>query len=189
MLEIEQKILEVNVTALVLKIKKLKPRPKKIFEGLVKVKYFDFPDGRIRRKKDLLRMRVFLPSGKPSFTELVYKTYRGVKKGCKYFDELEFVIPGQEEEKKLRELFRQLGLTQTLYYEKRRILYSQGKIKFEIDEHPKIPPFLEIEAPSPAHIKKYVKLLSLEGHEQTAESIGELLKRKYPEIRLNKLRF
>lgn len=189
MKEIERKILGINKHKLFSRIKTLKPRPRKIFEGRVKIRYFDFPDGRIRKKRDLLRIRVISPKGAKPFTELVYKKYLGVKKGCKYFDELEFPIPGSQNFEKLSILFARLGLKKTVEYEKKRTLYVQGKIHFEIDEHPKIPAFLEIEAPSPVHIEKAIRRLGLQNHEQTSETISELLRRKYPKFKLNDLRF
>lgn len=189
MLEIERKILGIDKRALVARIKKLKPTPRKIFEGLVQIRYFDFPDGRIRKKRDLLRLRVIRPrSGKP-FTELVYKKYKGVKKGCKYFEELEFPIPGTQDFEKLSRLFLCMGLVLVVSYEKKRTLYAQGNVKFEIDEHPKIPVFLEIEAPSPRHIDRAIGQLGLQNHEQTSETISELLRRKYPKLSLKDLRF
>lgn len=189
MMEIERKILDIDKGKIILRIKKLKPSPRKIFEGLVRVKYFDFPDGRIRRSKDLLRLREFIQKGKPPYAEFVYKTYKGIKNGCKYFDELEFEFKQKGSFEELSKFLRNLGLKQTLLYEKRRTLYVFGTIKFELDEHPRIKPFLEIEAPSPGTIKKAIKLIGLEKHEQTAETISELMKRKYPHIPLNGLIF
>lgn len=189
MKEIERKILGIDKRKLISRINTLKQRPRKIFEGRVHIRYFDFPDGRIRKKRDLLRLRVIIPTGRKPFTELVYKKYIGVKKGCKYFNELEFPIPGSQDFEKLTQFFERLGLKKVVEYEKKRTLYSQGKIHFEIDEHPKIPAFLEIEAPSPAHIEKAIRQLGLENHEQTSETISELLRRKYPKISLNGLRF
>lgn len=189
MMEIERKILGIHKRDLIARIKKLKPAPRKVFEGLVKIRYFDFPDGRIRKKKDLLRLRVIRPKGDKPFTELVYKKYKGVKKGCKYFEELEFPIPGTQDFEKLSQLFACMGLKVAVSYEKKRTLYAYGNVKFEIDEHPKIPAFLEIEAPSPRHIDRAIRLLGLQKNEQTSETISELLRRKYPKLSLKDLRF
>ena len=188
MLEIELKILEINKKEVISRIKKLKPKPQKLFEGLVRVKYFDFPDKRIYRKKNLLRLRQFIPKRKKSYIELVYKICKGVKNGCKYFDEIEFTLPNGNFQK-LSKFFKQLCLKQALYYEKKRTLYRYGKTKFEIDEHPRIPVFLEIEGPSPSAIKKAITWLGLGNNEQSSETIEELLKRKYPRVKLNKLTF
>ena len=78
--------------------------------------------------------------------------------------------------------FKEIGLKQTLYYEKRRTLYSWKNLNFEIDEHRKFRRFLRLEAPSPAVIDKAIKALGLEKYEQTAENISELMKRKYPKV-------
>ena len=211
-MEIERKILEIEKLDFLARAGKLKPKPKKLFDGLVKIWYFDFPDGRIRNKRDLLRLRGFYPKalrrsslskarvgqndwikGSPSFgtpfCELVYKTYAGVKNGCKFFEELEFVISGTQDAKKIAQLFKSLGLVQQVYYEKKRTLLAYGKVKLEFDEHPRIPGFLEVEAPSPQIIDATIKKLGLQNHEQSAESIGELLMRKYPKIKLNNLKF
>ena len=189
MMEIERKILEINKREVVARILSLRPRPKKVFEGLVRVKYFDFCDGRICKKRDLLRVREISPKGKKPYTELVYKTFKCVKNMCKYFDELEFTFVGEKSFENLSALFKKIGLEQTLYYEKCRTLYSWKNLNFEIDEHPKIPAFLEIEAPSPSAIDRAIKALELGKYEQTAENISELMKRKYPSVKLNGLKF
>lgn len=189
MMEIERKILGIKNKELTTRILRLRPRPKKIFEGLVRVKYFDFTDNRIKKKRDLLRLRKISPRDEKPYTELVYKTFKCVKNMCKYFDELEFKFVGRDDFENLSALFKKIGLEQTLYYEKRRTLYSWKNLNFEIDEHPKIPAFLEIEAPSPSAIDKAIKALGLGEYEQTAENISELMKRKYLKVKLNGLKF
>jgi len=186
-MEIERKILGINKEEFVLRLRKLKA--KKVFEALVRVKYFDFEDGSIRAKKDLLRLREFVQKGKEPYTELVYKIYKGVKGGCKYFEELESRFDGKKHFKTLSDFLLGLGLKHTLSYEKKRTLYTLGKMHFEIDEHPKMPAFVEIEGSSPKEINKAVKLLGLQEYEQTADSISELIKRKYPHLSLNGLKF
>lgn len=188
MKEIERKILDIDVRGLEARLKKLKPAPRKIFEGLVSVRYFDFSDGRIAHAKDLLRVRVIHPKGKKPYTEVVYKVYGGIQKGCKIFEEIETTLPGDQSVMFIK-FFGALGLKQKVFYEKKRTLFKQGNVAFEIDEHPRIPAFLEIEASSPAAIEKCVRLLGLSNHEQTAETISELLRRKYPKIKLNGLTF
>lgn len=189
MLEIERKILGIRKRELIIRIEKLKPKPQKLFEGLICVKYFDFSDQRIRKKRDLLRVREFVPKEGAGYVECVYKIYKYVKHGCKYFDEVEFRLPDGGSFEAISKLLKCLGLKQTLYYEKRRTLYAYGKVKFEIDEHPKIPAFVEIEGESPTHIEKAIELLNVQHYEQTSETISELLRRKYPKIKLNGLKF
>ncbi len=201
MMEIERKILEIDVGKVKRAILKLPPtgtpasRPKKLFEGLLRINYWDFPDHRIYKKRDLLRVREFVPAhasgrgnSKP-YTELVYKTYKGVKYGCKYFDECEVNFVGPGHGAQIGAFLEKLEVKKVLYYEKKRTLFAWGKIKFEIDEHPKIPPFMEIEAPSPMGINRAIIALGIQDHEQTSETIGELLARKYKKVKLNGLVF
>lgn len=188
-IEIERKILEINKRAVATRIKKLKPRPKEVFFGLMRVKYFDFPDRRIRKAKNLLRVRELAPQKGSPYCEIVYKKFLCVKGNCKHFSELEFKLEGAGQFSAISLLLKNLGLKQVLYYEKKRTNFAYKNIHFEIDEHPKIPPFLEIEAPSIKAVDAMVKTLSLSRHEQTAESIGELMRRKYPKCKLNGLKF
>ncbi len=189
MMEIERKVLGIDKKKLISSINKLRPKPKKLFEGRVRIRYFDFKDGSIRAKKDLLRVRELREKGRPARTELVYKIYKGVKNGCKCFEEIEVEQVGPKWFEKLSDFLTALGFVQTLYYEKKRTHYAYKKVKFEIDEHPRIPAFVEIEAPSPKEIDAVIKLLGLQNNEQTAESISELLVRKYKGIALNGLIF
>lgn len=189
MLEIERKILEIDKKALLAKIATLQPSAEKLFDGLVRVKYFDFADARIRKKKDLLRVREFIPKRATPYTELVYKTYKGVKTGCKYFEEREMVFPGNDYFIHFSAFFGCLKLRESLHYEKRRTHFAFKNVRLEIDEHPGIPPFLEIEGPSPAAIDAAIKTLGLGDHEQSCETIQELLTRKYKGVKLNGLVF
>ncbi|MBI5413428.1 CYTH domain-containing protein [Candidatus Peregrinibacteria bacterium] len=184
--EVEIKVLEVSKSVFLKKMREI--GAKKEYSVLVKVKYFDFEDRRIHGKRDLLRVRefTFLP-GRKQKTEVVYKAYKCVKGGCKFFDEFEFVAEGDESFKNICAFFGQLGFVETVYYEKKRTLFKYKDWKFEFDEHPRIPSFFEIEAKNAKKVMEAVRLLKLEKFEKTPESIGQLLKRKYPEISLNGL--
>ncbi len=199
MLEVERKILGIQVPALCVAIEGLSAKGipvRKTFEGLVRINYFDFDDGRIRAKKDLLRVREFVPiSGEP-YCEIVFKTYGGVVDGCKVFDECEIGIPeklakmtGDTTAKTFTSFLEKLGLKRVVYYEKKRTHYDCESFKCEIDEHPKVEPFVEIEAQSAAEIDRAVELLGLSGFEQTPETISELLERKYKPLTLADLIF
>lgn len=187
MQEIERKILGINKVKLVEKLAAFGAQ--KIFAGMVRVKYFDTADRKIKSRNDLLRVREFCERGRTKFSEVVYKKFKGIRQGCKYVEETEVKIDGPKSFRLLCELFALLGFSQTASYEKRRELYKKGKIFFEIDTYPKIPTFLEIEAPGPADIENAIMLLGLQHHEQTAESISALIRRKYPELNLKNLTF
>jgi len=173
------------------KIERLSPPPECTFSGLVRVRYFDFPDERIKNARDLLRLRTFVFDDKTAapYTEFVYKTYKGVRKGAKFFKEDELRFEDDKQYEKLSKILIDLGLKKTAEYEKKRIHYRWGELAFEIDEYPELPPFVEIEAASPSAIDAVVAFLELSGHEQTPETINELLARKYPRKKLDGLVF
>lgn len=183
MKEIELKVLEIDKRAVEKKLRAL--GAKKVFTELMRVRFFDFPDGRIRARGDLLRLREI---GK-NRTEYVYKTNKRIKGGCKVFDENEFLLEGDNVFEDMTRALKSIGLKQTVYYEKKRTLYVYKKWKFEIDEHPRIPVFMEIEAPSPRAVKEAIKMLGLENHEATPDTINGLLKRRYKGVKLNGLTF
>lgn len=200
MKEVERKILGIDKTQLIATIESLSKTHnitvKKTFEGLVRINYFDFEDGRIRAKKDLLRVREFVPDVGESYVEIVYKTYGGVQDDCKIFDECEIGLPqniakitGKDVCETWKLFLEKLGLKRVVYYEKRRTHYDCGSFKCEIDEHPKIPVFVEIEAQSAAEIDRAVVLLKLGGLEQTPDTISEILARRYPHLTLSDLTF
>jgi adenylate cyclase class IV len=187
MKEIEMKILELPKRIFLEKMRRL--GAKEQYRVFIRVKYFDFPDHRIFKKKDLLRIRELSKGKKAAKTEVVYKAYRSLKGGCKHFEEYEFETFGPGKFKTICDFFKHLGFIQTVSYEKKRTFFSHGRLKFEYDEHPKIPPFLEIEAKNPAEIHRIIKRLGLENYERTPETIAQLLKRKYPHVSLNGLSF
>lgn len=188
MKEIELKILELPKEIFLKKMSEI--GAEKIHSVFVRVKYFDFPDGSIHKKHDLLRVREFeyIPDGKRK-TEVVYKIFDCVKDKCKVYDEIEFELSGESGFATGCDFLKQLGFVETLHYEKKRTLFAVGKTKFEYDEHPRIPPFLEIEAPNSKEIYVMVKKLGFENYEQSSDSIGKLLERKYPDVKLNGLTF
>lgn len=188
MKEIELKILELPRRIFLQKMRTI--GAKKIHSVLMRVRYFDFPDHRIQRAKDLLRARELSPIGRGEpKTEVVYKTYRGLKDGCKFFEEDEFEIPGAGSLKAATDFLKKLGFVPSLYYEKKRTLFAYGKVKFEYDEHPKIPPFLEIEAKNGRDIHAIIKKLGLGEYECTPETIEQVMKRKYSRVTLDGLKF
>ena len=60
------------------------------------------------------------------------------------------------------ELIRAIGIPLERYQEKKRISYGIGDIIFDLDTWPKIPPVLEIEAPSEEKVKEGAALLGLD---------------------------
>lgn len=180
MQEIELKILEIDKEAL---IKKLESKgAAKTFEGLMKVAYFDHADNRIKKSDELLRLRDIGNSK----VEITYKSNPRIINGCKVFDEDEAI---SENFDTLSSIFEHAGLNKTMYYEKYRIQYEYNGIKFEIDEFPKIPVFVEIEAVNTEKIYEIIEEFGLQNYEQSNLAATKLFETKYTNVTLNGLHF
>jgi len=180
MKEIERKIFDISLKEITSKL--IKMGAKTVFKGLVRVKYFDTKKGDIRKKHNVLRVRRMGDKN----VEICFKSNKRQKDGCKIYDESEFF---SEDFNKVSEFFEKLGYICTCYYEKKRTEFDLDNLKIEVDEYPRIKPFIEIEAANAKKIDELVKKLGLEKNESSSETIGEVLRRKYPKISLNNLTF
>lgn len=164
MREIELKILDVDVPKLKRQLKKL--GAKCLGKVLVHHKSFDFEDGRIKKKGDLLRLRAF---GKK--VQLTYKIHRS-SYNFKIAEEIEtetkdFII--------MEKILKQLGLKCVRDFEKYRTSYHLPGVAIELDEYPIIPPFIEIEG-SQKTIRRTLKQLKINFKNTTTMSAGQVLR-------------
>jgi adenylate cyclase class 2 len=178
--EIEVKILGIDVKETEAKLNKL--GAKQTFKGFLRVKYFDTVDGEIRSRGDLLRVRQF----GDEYTEVCYKTNKRIKDGYKIFDEYTLKSDNFDEACKF---FEGLGYIVSCFYEKKRTVFKFEDSEIVIDEYPKIPPFVEIEAKESSKIEEIIQALGLSENERSFETINGLLRLKYPQISLNNLTF
>jgi adenylate cyclase, class 2 len=72
--------------------------------------------------------------------------------------EIEVIVESYE---KTYEIFKSMGFTIKREMEKKRTRYTKGKVVFDIDFWPQIPPFVEIEADSLDSAKGAAKELGL----------------------------
>ena len=133
--EVELKILEVNVREMHERLMRLGAR--KVEQGLVHEVAFDFPDGRIKKRDELFRIRKYRKR-----TEITYKTNSAHDKDFLDHDEYETVV---EDFDTICKIMKLLGLKMVRDREKRRTSYVLGKVKIEIDKYPTIPAYMEIE--------------------------------------------
>ena len=186
--EREIKILEIDEGALLKAFDNMNGyTSKKIFDGILKVKYLDYDDGRIRESHELLRIRQF----GDEYTEVTYKKNKRVEDGIKVFDECEYKMDSFE---KAEEMFGLLGLKETCKYEKKRAIFDIYKgdekvAQVVIDKYPQIPVFCEVEAAEHDMIHALISELKLDKYETSCETINELIDRKYPQVNLDNLCF
>jgi len=146
--EIEVKILEIDVDAIIRKLEGL--GAVKTGEGPVTGVFFVPKDGFSEKKH--LRLRTL--HGK---TELCLKIPVS-KEGAKIMDERETVVDDYDA---TRSILLGLGFEEIKPFSKRRTSYVLGEIHFEIDTVEGIPPYLEVEASSIDEVKRGVEMLGL----------------------------
>ncbi len=136
--EIEVKILEINKDEVISKLESL--GAKKIFEGIVAGGALDFPDKRIVKKDELLRLR-----RENSVIKLVYKEKSPIE-GVSSCNEFEVEVSDFD---KTLKIFNLIGVDFIAKNSKLRTSYTLDGVRFEIDEiqgdDPYIPTFLELE--------------------------------------------
>jgi len=136
--EIEVKILGINPNEIRKKLRKA--GAKKAFEGVIEARFYDFPDNRVKKAGNHIRLRKF---GSQKI-ELTFKKLKSRKK-YKHNEEIDLIVPDFESVHRFLTL---VGLTKCKSYRKKRERYKLGNFQFEIDKYPKIPHFVEIEAKS-----------------------------------------
>lgn len=166
MKEIEVKILEINPEEI--KKKLLDLGAKRIGENKFAATIFDFEDGRIRKRGELLRLRKIGDK-----VELTYKSKEYKESDFKTAEEFETTVTDFND---MLKIFEKLGLKQTMYYEKIRESFKLNNAKIEIDTYPKIPTFIEIEAPTEEEVEKTVKILGFDMKNTTKKVLPEVAK-------------
>ena len=135
MKEIELKILEINEEKIVNKLKTI--GAKHVGTCFSVDKAFDFPDKRIKKAGDLLRLRTMGDK-----VELCYKDNRQEIDGFQIADEYEVNLTDY---KTAEVILNKIGVKAYRRREKIRTTYEWDDLKFEIDKYPEIPAYMEIE--------------------------------------------
>src|SRR3989338_6810134 len=165
MKEIEIRILDIPLEETVRKLTAL--GAKKTFDGEVIVTRMDFPNGKLKKNDQLLRIR--------KLGERVELCYKGKNESDTYKIQEETEVTTSSYEETIT-IFEKLGLSVVFRGQKHRMSYQLGKIKFELDTWPGIPTFLEIEAPTAKEVKEYVQKLGYTMKETTTMSMTEIRK-------------
>ncbi|MFH0955016.1 MAG: class IV adenylate cyclase [Candidatus Micrarchaeota archaeon] len=166
--EIEVKVLEINKMQVLARLKKLKA--KKIFSGVLKTIYFDFPGRHLSKNGQVLRLRQTTAK-----TFLTFKTRLPTQKSVSS-EEIEFEVSDWSD---CQRFIRRLGFRPVLSYSKKRESYRLGKNRIELDKFlgafKKIPLFLEIEATSEKQLFVTFSKLGFSKADAKAWHTGQLL--------------
>lgn len=164
--EIEVKILEINPAYVISRLESIGAQ--KILEARLKIREYDYPDGSLGKDKSILRIR-----SEGNNVVLCYKQ-RIVKSDFKISDEHQVFVSDLEE---AGVIFEKLGFKRIGDKEKDRISYLQGDIHYDIDKWPRIPAYMEVEAPSKLLVKQGVELLGFSMAQTTSMTGTEVLKK------------
>ena len=168
MKEVEVKILEIDRKKVEETLSHL--GAKKVFDGEIQTLFLDFPDRRIIKAKDVLRLR-----REGSKAELTYKKVRFTQ-SSKTAEEYSVEVSNLETTKLILE---NLGLNVTESMEKHRLSYKLEAARFDIDRYfgsyGFIPEFMEIEAQDTGLIHKYAGLLGFKPEDCLPWSTTELI--------------
>ncbi len=180
MKEIEIKILGIEKAALERKIRALVGL--RVAVGMTVVRHFDFPDGRLRARGELIRVR----SVGDDVHEFAYKGPK-IKSGkCKVREEIQTLV---SDPSAVCRVLGAVGMKETFYCEKKRVSWELNGAHIDIDEYPKGIIYAEIEGRSEKVVYGVLKKLGLGKIEVSCETAEALFKRKWPKIKLNGLRF
>lgn len=150
--EVETKVLDIDVNDIVGKLVEIGSRKTK--ETLLKVRWFWSNGTKEGEEPWFLRIR----TDSDGVSEVTWKARSDILGTARKHKEINF---GISDAGSMADLFKELGLEEYAYQEKKRTSFEYKKWKFDIDEYPGIPAFLEIEGESEEHVKEAVKLLGL----------------------------
>ncbi len=165
--EIEVKILEIDPASLTDTLLSL--GAKQEFDLLFEAIFLDLPDGALRLRGDLLRLR---REGEQAV--LTHKRMLS-QEGAKVMQETESAVADFEA---MKQVFLSLGYEVTKQTRKRRVQFALNDCHLVIDDYEgdlaAIPPFLEIEAPSRNSLAQLLDLLNISPSETLPWSTFDL---------------
>lgn len=166
-LEIEVRFLEIDVPQTVKKLLLL--GAKDLGEELLEETIFYDTDKKWLEEKKMVRLRKT-----PTKQLLTYKhTTADTPNGT---EEIEMTITDLAKTKLLLEA---LGLVAFRIQEKKRRVFLWDGVEFAIDEHPMVPPYLEIEGPSETLVKDAARAIELDWGNAHFESSRDFIEKIY----------
>ncbi|MES3032320.1 MAG: CYTH domain-containing protein [Patescibacteria group bacterium] len=141
--EFEIKFLEVDVP--VLEKKLLQIGAKKVGDYEYNIVLFDYPDLRLDKDNSWVKLRTEGEKNTLSFKKRIGVKSKDGSIPDEGMQEIEIIVDNYE---KTYELMKSLGFIVKREMGKRRIRYTKGKVVYDIDLWPQIPPFVEVEADS-----------------------------------------
>ena len=171
MKEIETKVLDVDKSDIEKKLNDLKAH--KISDNTLVVDWYG-PKGLTHNGDDPYFLRVRSYGNKK--IEITCKWNKKISGKTVQCDEVDVLV---DDHNKTKVFFEAIGLENYAHQEKKRTSWKLGSVQFDLDIYPKMPPFLEIEAPSEKEIDVAIKKLNLQNNETWNDGEKSLIEKKY----------
>jgi adenylate cyclase class 2 len=178
--EIEVKVLDVNKEAVAAKLMLIGAR--KLQEIRLSVDWYG-PKNLTHAGDDPWYLRVRSTSGGKS--ELSWKSLAKHVGNTRQSEEINFDV---SDPKAAGELLRALNLELYAHQEKDRTSWQFKNWRFDLDQYPGMPAYLEIEGESESHVAEAIALLELENKRAISEGERKLIKEEYG-LNWNDMRF
>lgn len=168
--EIETKILNVDAAAIATSLEKLGAR--RVLETRFFVDWYHAPGTKEGEEPWYLRIRK-TSDGK---VELTWKGKSDKLGAARSHEEINF---GVSDSARAGEFLKALGLECYAHQDKDRTSWVLQDWRFDLDQYPGMPAYLEIEGKSEEHVQEALKLLDLQNHETSNEGERVLIQTKY----------
>ena len=155
--EIEVKFLDVDVTALELKLSNIGAT--RVFDRIYRRKVYDYPDLRLNADNSWVRVRDEGDQVTMGFKQRMNTSSSDGSSNDGGMNEVEMVVNDFDAATLFLE---KIGMKRKFYEENRRIRWVKGDIEFDIDYWPQLKPYLEIEAKKWSQIDDAIGLLGLD---------------------------
>jgi len=168
--EIETKVLDITKDSIIRKIKKLGGKGGK--REKLTVDWFRTVG--VKNGEDLWYLRIRSYDNKKH--EVTWKSKSKISGNVRKHKEINFLL---DEPKKLADLFSEIDLENYAHQEKYRTSFVFKNWRFDIDEYPEMPAFIEIEGKSEKHVNEGLKLLGLENNKTWSGGERTLIEEVY----------
>ncbi len=178
--EVETKVLDVDKNFIAGKLEKL--GAKKILETRLVVDWYG-PKGLTHHGDDpwYLRTRSY---GNTKH-EVTWKGKSDILGASRKHQEINFII---SDPKKFEDFLFALHLEKYAHQEKDRTSWTLNNWRFDLDQYPEMPAYLEIEGTDENHIQEALKLLGLSDNKTSSEGERVLIQKEY-NLDWNNMRF
>lgn len=168
--ETEAKILEVDPGQLELKLDGL--GAKLVLDTKLIVDWFELPGVKEGNEPWYLRIR----SDSEGKMEVTWKGEAKILGSSARKKEINLVVADRD---KSAQILAAIGLEPYAHQEKFRRSWIYEDWRFDLDQYPSMPPYLEIEGEDESHIQEAIALLGLQGHGHSSAGERILIQEQY----------